>query len=337
MALPPQHREGLLQPATGLWQGRSDGVLQAPGAIQPAGPGPLAGQDLRRSEHVAAAGETLHLLGRVRHGPVPEPLPATRQPVGLLTPDPGMERLRSGDAVAGPLASVGLLLGAIPLLITVVSSLISAWRAPVDPRFTGLRSRLLISYLILGGPLVRSIERYKWRRKLLGAKGATKRPLEKPLKSKFPLQRTYGLNFWSDQGIERDIFLQDVIHQLQERKYFVNIQNGWERWDIRVQQGLWAWCYVYSATEIHGGYERLHRLKLKLKLSGLAKTILGMWAALFSIVLLCKSLMAVLVMLIPGTVLIWTCRSQMKRMARSMADVVTIAGQKFTLVPTTNR
>ncbi|MCP9931009.1 glycosyltransferase [Cyanobium sp. AMD-g] len=236
-----------------------------------------------------------------------------------------------------PLASVGLLLGAIPLLITVVSSLISAWRAPVDPRFTGLRSRLLISYLILGGPLVRSIERYKWRRKLLGAKGATKRPLEKPLKSKFPLQRTYGLNFWSDQGIERDIFLQDVIHQLQERKYFVNIQNGWERWDIRVQQGLWAWCYVYSATEIHGGYERLHRLKLKLKLSGLAKTILGMWAALFSIVLLCKSLMAVLVMLIPGTVLIWTCRSQMKRMARSMADVVTIAGQKFTLVPTTNR
>ncbi|MCP9819745.1 glycosyltransferase [Synechococcus sp. Cruz-9H2] len=235
--------------------------------------------------------------------------------------------------VLSPLAGVGLLLGAIPVLITLGSSLISAWRAPVDPRFTGLRSRLLISYLILGGPLVRSIERYKWRRKLLGKEGAPSRQSATPLRTRFPLQRTYGLNFWSDKGIERDIILKDVINQLQEKKYFVNIQNGWERWDFRVQQGLWAWCYVYTATEIHGGYERLHRLKLKLRLSGLAQILFAMWAVLFVIVIACKSVIAALLMAIPGIALLWAFRSQMSCMATALGDMVKISAKKLDLTP----
>jgi glycosyltransferase involved in cell wall biosynthesis len=231
-----------------------------------------------------------------------------------------------------PLAGAGMLVGTIPLLITVVSSAVSAWRAPVDPRFTGLRSRLLITYLILGGPLVRSLERYKWRRKLLRTEGTPARTREKSLNSGFPLRRTYGLAFWSDRGVERDAVLRDIIQQLQEKKYFVNIQNGWQRWDFRVQQGLWAWCYVYTATEIHGGYERLHRLRLKLRLSGLAQTFSVLWLGVLIVVLACKSLVAVLLIMLPGLAMAWAYQSQMRRMAKALGDVVKMSATKFDLV-----
>jgi glycosyltransferase involved in cell wall biosynthesis len=231
-----------------------------------------------------------------------------------------------------PLTGAGLLLGVLPLLITGVSSVASAWRAPVDPRFRGLRSRLLITYLILGGPLVRSIERYKWRRKLLGRKRAPARGKGRLVRTRFPFQRTYRLDLWSAQGVERNSLLQDMVHQLQEKKYFVNIPNGWDRWDFRVQQGLWIWCYLYTATEIHGGYERLHRVRLKLRLSGLAQSVLGMWSALFLIVLLCKSLMAILLLLVPGLALIWACRTQMTRMTMSLLAGVSQAAEKLQLV-----
>ena len=140
-----------------------------------------------------------------------------------------------------PLTGGKLLLALLPLAITVLSSAISAWRAPVDPRFRGLRSRLLITYLILVGPLVRSIERYKWRGRLISEE-SSRHEGNKPKGHRIGklFTRTLRVDFWSDQGVERATLLEDIINQLQEKKFFVNIQNGWKSWDFRV-------CLLYTS------------------------------------------------------------------------------------------
>ena len=128
--------------------------------------------------------------------------------------------------------------------------------------------------------------------------------------------RTLRVDFWSDQGVERATLLEDIINQLQEKKFFVNIQNGWKSWDFRVQQGLWVWCYVYSATEIHGGWERLIRIKLKLRPSGLAQVVMALWAALFLAVLACSSILPLSIVILAGILMAIAFSAQLAVMLR---------------------
>ena len=45
--------------------------------------------------------------------------------------------------------------------------MVSALKAPIDPRFDKVKARLLVALLIYLGPLVRGRERYRWRIKRL--------------------------------------------------------------------------------------------------------------------------------------------------------------------------
>jgi GT2 family glycosyltransferase len=57
--------------------------------------------------------------------------------------------------------------GAAMFLISCVWCIAGALQARIDSRFHGVRARLLVALLIYLGPLVRSVERYRWRIKQL--------------------------------------------------------------------------------------------------------------------------------------------------------------------------
>ncbi len=223
--------------------------------------------------------------------------------------------------------------GLIPLAVTLISSLVNAWKAPVDPRFQGWRSRLLIAYMILGGPLVRTFERYTWRRTLF--KQRDRRSLERSTtRAKLcPMRRSVHTSFWTDEGVERDALLKDIINLLTERKYFVNIQDGWSEWDFKVQQGLWTYAYVQSCAENHGGYQRLLRLKAKLKLSGFAKTAAAALFGLSVIVMIKLSVLTGLILLGVILVLCTALAVQSARFASSLGCVFSMAAKRLGLVP----
>ncbi len=51
----------------------------------------------------------------------------------------------------------------VPLLVTWAMCVNGARKAPIDPRFTGLKARALVALLIYLGPLLRGWERIRWR------------------------------------------------------------------------------------------------------------------------------------------------------------------------------
>src|SRR6266480_1358335 len=70
-------------------------------------------------------------------------------------------------ALIGIVGGGWLWLLAVPLLATWAMCINGALKAPIDPRFTGLKARALVALLIYLGPLLRGWERIKWRLKEL--------------------------------------------------------------------------------------------------------------------------------------------------------------------------
>lgn len=149
-----------------------------------------------------------------------------------------------------------------PFLITFCCCIIGASQAKIDSRFRSWRGFLLSAYLLYMGPLVRGIERYKWRFKLSG------KPERMPgfpqlSPNAFSLRsRSMNFAFWSDAGVDREALLAALVPLLQKRKFFVIIDAGWNPWDLLIAQGLWAKIKLISATEDHGGNKRLTRIRI---------------------------------------------------------------------------
>jgi hypothetical protein len=151
----------------------------------------------------------------------------------------------------------------VPFLITWASCIAGSLQARIDPRFSGPKARILVAVLIYLGPFLRGYERYKWRitglsthQKLLGAVKLT--PLQLCIPKHFMM-----LSFWSETGVERETLLSHMIDFLSPRKYFVKVDGGWSKWDLKVYQGIWARATVLSASENHGGTKRLIRFAVR--------------------------------------------------------------------------
>jgi GT2 family glycosyltransferase len=151
----------------------------------------------------------------------------------------------------------------VPFLITWASCIAGSLQARIDPRFSGPKGRILVAVLIYLGPFLRGYERYKWRitglskhQKLLGAVKLT--PLQLCIPKHFMM-----LSFWSETGVERETLLSHMIDFLSPRKYFVKVDGGWSKWDLKVYQGIWARATVLSASENHGGTKRLIRFAVR--------------------------------------------------------------------------
>jgi GT2 family glycosyltransferase len=158
-------------------------------------------------------------------------------------------------------------LGIAPFLLSVVKCGASAFKARIDPRFHGLRARLTVALLIYLGPLVRGLERTRWRiRRLREVKpvefnGST----QKPRISWH--QRAYFLSYWTEAGLEKERLLYGVVDFLLPRKYLVALDQGWNEWDLEICQGIWSRAQIKVGTENHGGLKRLLRVQCALRMS----------------------------------------------------------------------
>jgi hypothetical protein len=169
----------------------------------------------------------------------------------------------------------------IPLAISIAWSIGTAWSARVDPRFAGIRTRLLIALLTYLGPLMRGLQRYLWR--LRGFTVLEERvPLDGPRQPANVdlLRAAFVLRYWGEESQEKESLLGGVMEFLIPRKYLIAVDPGWNRWDLEIFRGIWAKARVSVATENHGGTKRLLNVRSELRLTRVSQLTLGFFALL---------------------------------------------------------
>lgn len=161
--------------------------------------------------------------------------------------------------------------GAAPIALSFACCLVAAMRARVDPLAGGLRGRLLISVLTYFGPLLRSLERYRWWvRGLTAAQpSSSERPSQSPPWSW--RERAFSAAFWTEDALEKETLLHGMIDVLGARKYFVLVDQGWSEWDLEAHGGIWSRGRIKVCTENHGGEHRVLRVKCALRPSRVAQ------------------------------------------------------------------
>lgn len=163
----------------------------------------------------------------------------------------------------------------VPFAISIASAANSAARAKLDPRFRGLRARLLVMLLLYLGPLVRSFERYLWR--MRRARDVERIEGERALRPSAIswLRRRFDVVLWNETGREKSDLLHELMSFLAVRKYRLSVDSGWNEWDIEVARGFWTSARIEVAVENHTGAKRLFRIRTSLHT---APT--GLWALL---------------------------------------------------------
>jgi glycosyltransferase involved in cell wall biosynthesis len=165
-------------------------------------------------------------------------------------------------------------IGGAPLALSWACCLWAAMRARVDARAAGVRGRLLISVLTYFGPLLRSLERYRWW--IRGLTAAEPASSERPMQA-LPWswrERTFSAAFWTETALEKETILHGMMQVLTARKYFVLVDQGWSEWDLDVHGGIWSRGRIKVCTENHGGERRVLRVKCALRTSRLACGVL---------------------------------------------------------------
>lgn len=162
----------------------------------------------------------------------------------------------------------------LPLGISWAAAVALASVRKLDARYADWKSRALLASLIYLGPLLRSYERYKWR--LSGLADV------EPVRFAEPRQKPQGwlatefrLVYWSDQGTEKESLIQGLMDFLLPRKYLIDVDRGWNDWDIEVHRGAFARSEIAVAVENHGGNKRFLRVRCRQHLSGVAILTLG--------------------------------------------------------------
>jgi glycosyltransferase involved in cell wall biosynthesis len=233
-------------------------------------------------------------------------------------------------APAGIIAGGWLWLLTVPLFATAALCVNGAMKAPIDPRFRGVKARALVALLIYLGPLLRGWERLKWRFKTMQSeKHIRLGPTMQRARIQW-LARAFTLSFWSEAGAEKEALLGGLVDFLLPQKYFVQIDTGWSRWDLDIARGLWSRARVVVCAENHGGMKRLLRVRCAMRLSSLARFLLRLWAALTALALILGSPLTAAILGAVGLanlgVALWQLASFGRLMHRIVATVATAAG-----------
>src|SRR6185437_15372886 len=148
-------------------------------------------------------------------------------------------------ALVGLVAGGWMLLFLVPLVVTWVLCINGALRAPIDKRFRGVKARALVALLIYLGPIVRGWERLKWRwrdLKTADSTGGLDPTMQEPRIDW--RERAFYLSYWSEKSDEKEALLGELMRFLAPQKYFIQVDQGWNDWDLKIARGLWSRAYL---------------------------------------------------------------------------------------------
>jgi hypothetical protein len=155
-----------------------------------------------------------------------------------------------------------------------------ALKAPIDPRFSGLKARALVALLIYLGPLLRGWERIKWRLRLM----RTEHHIEPDAVEQNPRMDwrngAFLLSYWSEAAAEKEVLLGGLMDFLLPQKYFVVPDTGWSEWDLKIARGLWSRALITVCGENHGGSKRMLQVRCAMRMSSVARYLVRIYAAL---------------------------------------------------------
>jgi GT2 family glycosyltransferase len=172
------------------------------------------------------------------------------------------------------------LLASLPLVTALIWAGARAWQAKVDPRYDGVRSRLLITILIYLGPLLRSLQRYLYR--IQGMTNVARIQFEQPSQPARVqwFRRQFFLCYWSERRLEKENLLHAVMEFLLPRKYLIAVDQGWDDRDVTIYRGIWSKADLKVAVENHGGNKRFFRTRCRVRESLLSSISLPSFVAL---------------------------------------------------------
>jgi len=185
-------------------------------------------------------------------------------------------------ALIGIVAGGWMLLFMVPLVVTWVMCVNGALRAPIDKRFRSIKARALVALLIYLGPILRGWERLKWRwREMKSAAESTGGLAEIKQTPRIAWrERAFYLSYWSEKSDEKESLLGELLRFLAPQKYFIQTDQGWNDWDLKIARGLWSRAYLLVCTENHGGEKRLLRVRCAMRLSRFSAFVLRGYAVL---------------------------------------------------------
>jgi O-antigen biosynthesis protein len=236
-------------------------------------------------------------------------------------------------ALAGLAAGGWWWLLAVPQLATWTMCLDGALKAPIDPRFRGLKARALVALLIYLGPLVRGWERLKWRFSMIRAHDHGRlAPVDQRARIAWT-DRALALSYWSESAAEKETLLGGLMEFLLPQKYFVVADSGWSKWDLKISRGLWSRALVTVVAENHGGSKRLLRVRCAMRTSSLARLLLRLYAAGLAASLIFGAPVAALAILAAGLVNLALIGAQIATFGRLMHRIVESVARHAGLLP----
>jgi hypothetical protein len=236
-------------------------------------------------------------------------------------------------ALAGAIGGGWMWLLAAPLLTTWIMCVNGALKAPIDPRFSGVKARALVALLIYLGPLLRGWERIKWRFKTMQTQDHFRfAPVEQRAWVSW-LDRAFVLRYWDESGAEKETLLGGLMDFLLPQKYFVVPDTGWSKWDLKIARGLWSRALVTIVAENHGGPKRLLRARVAMRVSKLGLVLLRAYAGLAAGSLILGAPLVAAVFFAIGLVNLGVITWQLVTFGRLMHRIVEAVARQARLIP----
>jgi hypothetical protein len=212
-----------------------------------------------------------------------------------------------------------------------------AWKAPIDPRFRSLKARALIACLIYLGPILRGWTRVKWRVKESNAvDNLPAEPIQQQARIDWP-NRSLFLSYWGQNYEEKEVLLAGLMEFLLPRKYFLQMDEGWSDWDLKIARGLWSRAFVMVVTENHGGEKRAMRVRCAMRLSRLSSFVLRLYAGATAVALIVGAPVPAAIIATVGLANFGYIADQTWRFGKIMNRVIDEVARKAQLLPMTGR
>lgn len=161
-------------------------------------------------------------------------------------------------------------MAAAPLIHTFRQAL----RLPLARPWRGLRSRLLLWFLLLAQPVLRGWTRFIWNIKLGSSPGGPWLARSgDPRPRLWFYKRVASLELWSEHGQDRHHLLEALSVHLRGMEAPLHTDDGWRDWDLETAVDQWWRIRFASVTEYHGGTRCLTRVRIASRASATTVTV----------------------------------------------------------------